>query len=317
MKRFVLNSTVATIALLTASSAFANDYNSGVVSKSPSQGYTDVEYGSGWYLRGDISYNIRGESESGAATLAAPTGAIGVQADYDDSVGARIGAGYYVNSNFRLEGNVEGIFSSTFSGLSPQRFGGSRDVNVLETDASGERVTTPDTIFFNSNGDVTGSNTGTYQRIIGNRANTIDGTEEIEAEYSATSFMVNGYYDLPTMGKFTPYVGAGVGLGRLNYSQTRTLTCIAAPEETCAFPPGTQGERTEQELTLSDEFWAFAYQLNIGAAYRVSDRMSVDVGYSFTDFAGGEDLSYSDGTAIDDDGFKLHQVRAGIRYDIW
>jgi len=42
MKRFVLNSTVAAIALLTASSAFASDYNSGVVTKTPSQGYTDV-----------------------------------------------------------------------------------------------------------------------------------------------------------------------------------------------------------------------------------------------------------------------------------
>jgi len=61
MKRFVLNSTVAAIALLTASSAFASDYNSGVVTKTPSQGYTDVEFGSGWYLRGDITFNIRGK----------------------------------------------------------------------------------------------------------------------------------------------------------------------------------------------------------------------------------------------------------------
>lgn len=347
MKRFVLNSTVAAIALLTASSAFANDYNSGIVSKSPSEGYTDVEFGSGWYLRGDITFNVRGNSEATSTILQSPNDSFAVDANYDDAVGARIGAGYYLTPNIRIEGNVEGILSSSFNGIRSRGYAGQRDVSVsIQTQAAQPAIpgtpgvtdpitgvtigatpgipaqppvfeNFPDTVFFNADGNVTGSNTGVYQANVGNTAPAINGTESIDAEYSATSFIVSGYYDLPTLGKFTPYVGAGVGLGRINYNETREFTCVADASETCRFPAGTQGETTTQTLTRNEEFWALAYQLSAGAAYRVTDKLSVDVGYSYTDFEGGDDLSYDDGTAIDDDGFAIHQVRAGVRYDIW
>lgn len=348
MKLFVLNSTVAAIALLSASSAFANDYNSGVVTKTPSDVFTDVEFGSGWYLRGDITYNIRGRSAATAATLETPSGSFEVDADYDDSVGVRIGAGYYVSPNFRLEANVEGIFNSSFNGIRTRGFSGSRQVNIsVETlgaqpgtpgtpaivdPATGVTIIPaipaippqppvfqdfPDTVFFDSNGNVTASNTGVFQAQVGNTAAPINGTEEIDAEYSATSFIVSGYYDLPTTGNFTPYVGAGVGVGRINYNESRTFTCVADASETCGFPAGAQGEETTQTLVRNEEFWALAYQLSVGAAYRIDDNVSLDIGYSYTDYEGGDDLSYDDGTAIDDDGFAIHQVRAGIRYDIW
>lgn len=359
MKRFVLNSTVAAMALISASSAFANDYNTGVVTKGPSEGYTDVEFGSGWYIRGDITYNIRGTSESTLTTIQTPSDSFSVQADYDDAVGARIGAGYYISPNFRIEGNVEGIANSTFNGLRSRGFGGSRDVLInIQTLAAQDAVpgtaaipgtpniiniltgqTTPgtpgvpgvagipaqppvfedfpDTITFDSNGNVTSSTNGVYVSNIGNTASTINGTEEIDAEYSAASFIVSGYYDLPKLGKFTPYVGAGIGYGRINYSENRTFTCVADDSESCGFPAGQQGETVTTELQRNEEFWAFAYQISAGTSYRLNDNLSVDVGYSYTDFAGGDDLSYDDGTAIDDDGFAVHQVRAGVRYDLY
>lgn len=347
MKRFVLNTTVAAVALLTASTAFAGDYNSGIVTKSPSAGYTDVEFGSGWYLRGDITFNLRGESASSATTISTPSDTFRVDANYDDAIGARIGAGYYVSPNFRLEANVEGILSSSFNGVRNRGFGGQRDVSIsVQTLPAQDAVpgtpgvTDPitgitigaipgipaqpavfenftDTVFFDSDGNVIGSNTGVYPANVGNLANPINGTETIDAEYSATSFIVSGYYDLPKLGKFTPYVGGGLGLGRINYSETREFTCIPDASETCSFPAGAQGETTTQTLSRNEEFWALAYQVSIGAAYRVTDNLSLDVGYSYTDFEGGDDLSYDDGTAIDDDGFAIHQVRAGIRYDIW
>lgn len=320
MKRFVLNSTVAAFALLTAGNAFANDYNSGVVTKTPSSGYTDVEFGSGWYLRGDITYNFRGNSETTGIQLQAPTGTLGVQADYDDSVGVRIGTGYYVNSKFRIEATAESILQSEFSGFNSASFGGSRVVSVQEPNPAdpSSPIVTSDTIFFNSNGNVTGSTAGAYTRVVGNAANPISGSEEIDAEYNAVSFILNGYYDLPSFGAITPYVGAGVGLARVTYNQTRTLTCIpGGGDETCGFPAGQAGAETSQTLTLAEEYWAPAYQLSVGASYRVNERLSVDAGYSYTDYAGGGELNYDDGTAITDDGFEVHQVRAGIRYDLW
>ncbi len=282
MKRFVLNSTVAAIALLTASSAFANDYNSGVVTKSPSEGYTDVEFGSGWYLRGDITYNIDGRSESGINSVAGISA--GIQTDYDDAVGARVGFGYKTSANTRIEINAEAIFSSEINGI------GGRTFNAVD------------------NSDP-----------LAPRPTTTQGTSEIDAEYTVADLIVTGYYDLPSIGSFTPYVGAGAGIARTSFQQTETLTCVpSAAEVSCAsFPPGGPGETTSSTRTLSEETWTYAYQLTAGTAVAISDQTSLDLSYSYTQIGNGDTLNYSDGTAIDVDGIRLHQVRAGIRYDIW
>lgn len=282
MKRFVLNSTVAAIALLTASSAFAGDYNSGVVSKSPSEGYTDVEYGSGWYLRGDITYNIDGRSSSGINPIAGVSA--GIQTDYDDAVGARVGFGYKTSPNTRIEINAESIFSSEINGTGGRIFSATDFADPLAP------VST-----------------------------TTSGTGEIDAEYSISDLIITGYYDLPTIGAFTPYVGAGAGIARISYEETETLNCIPSSSTIACtgFPPGGPGVTTTSTRTQSEQFWTYAYQLTAGTAIAVDDQTSIDLSYSYTQIGDGDTLSYADGTGIDDDGVQLHQIRAGIRYDIW
>ena len=303
MKRFVLNSTVAAIALLTASSAYANDYNSGVVTKSPSEGYTDVEFGSGWYLRGDITYNVNGRSSASVTNVPVFSGSNTVQTDYDDAVGVRVGAGYYVSPNVRLEASVESLFNSEFGGTFQRTYGGSRE------DAFGGID------FFNSTGQITAS---TDPAFIGTFTAPINGTETVDASYTANNFILNAYYDLNSVGAITPYVGAGAGFSRIATNETRTFNCVpGAAEETCAFPPGGAGEATTTTRTRDDEYWAFAYQLSLGAAMAIDERTKLDISYSYTNIDDGDEISYSDGTAVSDEGFELHQVRAGIRYDIW
>ena len=282
MKRFVLNSTVAAIALLSASSAFANDYNSGVVTKSPSEGYTDVEFGSGWYLRGDITYNIDGRSESGINPIAGVS--TGIQTNYDDAVGARVGFGYKASPNTRIEINAEAIFSSEIDGL------GGRTFNAIDFADPLAPVNT-----------------------------TTSGTGLIDAEYSLTDLIVTGYYDLPRFGAFTPYIGAGAGIARIRYNETETLTCQPSSSTIActSFPPGAPGEVTTSTRTLSEEAWTYAYQLTAGTAIAVDDRTSIDLSYSYTQIGDGDEIDYADGTGIDDDGVQLHQIRAGVRYDIW
>ena len=277
MKRFVLNSTVATIALLTASSAFADDYNSGVVTKTPSEGYTDVEFGSGWYLRGDITYNIDGRSSSGLNTVAG-VAAGSIQTDYDDAVGARVGFGLRVTPNSRIEINAEGLFNTEFGGLGAATF--------AATDLLGNPVTAA-------------------------------GSRQVEGSYSASNLVVTGYYDLPTMGAFTPYIGAGGGIGRISLNQTETLVCSPITGVSCDFPAGGSGAEATVVRTTDDEVWTYVYQLTVGTAIAVDDRTSIDLSYSYTGFGDGDDIDYSDGAAIDADGFNVHQIRAGIRYDIW
>ncbi len=316
MKRFVLNSTVAAITLFTASSAFADDYNSGVVSKTPSETYTDVEFGSGWYLRGDITYNIDGRSSNSFTSVSDLNRS--VQADYDDAVGARVGFGYYVAPNFRIEASVESILDSEFGYFSSVGFAGQRNIDVVTSPGDPTATppvlptTAPDTVFFDANGTVTGTAAGLFT---GATTGAISGTEDFEASYSTSSLIINGYYDLASVGKFKPYIGIGGGIGRVNYNQSRKLVCAAASNETCVV--GSTGATTEVTLTLDDEYWTYAYQLSVGAAIEVDERTSIDIGYSYTGFGEGDDLSYADGTGIDAEGVRIHQIRAGIRYDIW
>ena len=87
MKRIVTLATASAVcALLATSVTQADDYSSGIVTKAPAETYTDVEFGSGWYLRGDISYNFDGRNQNERVTL--PAASATLDADYDDAVRA-------------------------------------------------------------------------------------------------------------------------------------------------------------------------------------------------------------------------------------
>ena len=80
--------------LASASPAVAADYNSGVVTEGPESSYTHVEYGSGWYLRGDVGAIISVDSNLSYVTdIERDYTSQSIDADYSVSVGA----GYIFN----------------------------------------------------------------------------------------------------------------------------------------------------------------------------------------------------------------------------
>jgi len=285
MKHLTFSLLAASIATgLAWGSAHAADYNSGILSKSPGADYTNIEFGSGWYLRGDITYNINGESASQFTSIQTPSDTFDVQADYDDAVGARIGAGYYLTPSTRVELSAEGIFNSTFRGLRRAEYAGSREYVVRTRISPGGSFTDPltgltttfapifedlpDTLTFDENGNVTATTSGLVDATV---VNPINGTEEIEASYDSGIFLASAYFDLPKMGRFTPYVGAGAGLARVSYNETRTFTCTPDDSETCAFPAGQQGEEVERIDTLNEGYWGRTYALRGGTAASIDD----------------------------------------------
>ncbi|MEM9277991.1 MAG: outer membrane beta-barrel protein [Pseudomonadota bacterium] len=287
MKLSILKFTVAAAALLNASTVFATDYNSGVVTKTPSAVQTPVEFGSGWYLRGDISFNLEARQETSSQfinSLGATT-----EAEYEDVIGYRVGFGYILNPSIRLEVAAEQTFDSEFDG----------SIGVNLTGLELQTV-----------GGVTGQVP----------VNNIFGVEVIEADYDATNIMFNGYYDLPKIGHFTPYVGAGVGLSRIEFNERRTLTCIPDSTQTCGPPAaGAQGARVDDVVILDTEevTYQFAYQLSVGTAYELSENLDLDVGYSYFSTNDGAEISYSDGTAIETDAFSVHKINVGLRYELF
>ncbi|WP_051469565.1 outer membrane protein [Chelativorans sp. J32] len=119
----------------------------------------------------------------------------------------------------------------------------------------------------------------------------------ISAEHRVWGGMVNGYVDLGTFVGFTPYVGAGVGVLYSTYDISG-----ADPFLTDAF-------------NSIDSRYEFAYALNAGVNYQMTRNMSVDVGYQYLSSPGTKYVDVDRGTI--EEGVDFHQVKVGLRYDLW
>ena len=138
-----------------------------------------VEWGSGWYLRGDIGWqNVQ---------LPAVTGEFATMRGVDNIVSGGLGGGYQFNDWLRADVTVDrSVFRMNRSLATvwcPYAASG-----LFTQDASGNDV--PVGIFANPSDTCTPQSKGTLNR---------------------TSFLLNGYLDLGHYWGFTPYVGAGLG----------------------------------------------------------------------------------------------------------
>jgi opacity protein-like surface antigen len=131
----------------------------------------------------------------------------------------------------------------------------------------------------------------------GDRFDYDDGIDSGSASFNMWSGLVNGYVDLGTYAGFTPYLGAGVGVLR-----SRHKLDIASP---------TLGVF----LDGSDTQYKFAYTLNAGMSYKVSNNVSVDVGYQYLSSPSTKYLNTD--TLTIDKGVDMHQIKVGLRYDLW
>lgn len=131
----------------------------------------------------------------------------------------------------------------------------------------------------------------------GDRFSYNDGTNTIDASYTVWSGLVSGYYDIATVVGITPYVGAGVGLTYTRHELDANLPTVPA------------------QISFADRSYDFAYALMAGASYKVSDNVSVDLGYQFLHTP---DAKYFDAsTPAIREGTKHHLVKLGVRYDLW
>lgn len=140
-----------------------------------------------------------------------------------------------------------------------------------------------------------------------------------KADYNAAHFLANGYVDLGTYAGITPYVGAGAGVTYMNWDSFRTTA-------NCENGTGSCGGQTFDELRVKGgDSWRFTYALMAGASVDLTNRVKLDLGYRFTDMAGGKMFGGSAevpgvGTVSArgrDDGFQKHEIRAGIRVTTW
>lgn len=242
-----------------------------------------VEIGSGWYLRGDIGYTA---SESGAAGSysvfdAGPpesyTSTPFASSDLKTDWSASIGVGYAFTDYLRADATVE-FGSGRFSGNS-----------VSADPCPVDPVAGTSCAFSDS------------------------------ADYKGYGLMANAYFDLGTFAGFTPYVGGGLGMTQVRWDDlSRTNRCVDGGTTCAAAIAGATSHPGETE-------WRFTYALMAGFSYDITDQLKLDLGYRYqnidSDAMFGYDsasrLAGATGVQAYDDGIESHEIRAGLRYELW
>lgn len=125
------------------------------------------------------------------------------------------------------------------------------------------------------------------------------------SSYSALSVMANAYVDLGTHGRFTPYVGAGIGGTYVKWDDLSNTACDATNPVNCD-PTVIHG---------GGKGWRATAALMAGASIDVTCNLKADIGYRFRHIEGGRMFEFASGNGPGDhDSLQTHEVRAGLRY---
>ena len=277
-----------TFAALMSGSALDADLDN-IINAPQEDPYVPVEIGTGWYIRGDISYDMATSTSGsyrtyGVASAGPPVTYAYGSADYDNfeyrsGTDWSIGAGYQFNSFLRGDVTV-----------------GSWRRGVYGTD--NDTAPCSDPLLFPT--------------AVGCRS--VDTTT-----VTAWETMANVYADLGTYVGITPYLGGGLGVTNLKYSDLSNVAeCYDATSAAiagCGYSATHTGESS----------WRFTWALMAGASYDISKNLKFDLGYRYAHVSGGAMFGFDAATAAlgatgtqgSDDGFSTHQIKAGVRYAIW
>jgi opacity protein-like surface antigen len=214
--------------------------------------------------------------------------------DVDEVVPVEVGSGWYLRGDIgytidsRTENRSGGLLGVAFDEENTQFFGGGgfgyHFTDYLRADLTGAFLRREELDIGISDPSVLGlTGSGSLSTTMG---------------YA----MATAYIDLGTVMGLTPYIGAGAG-----FVYTR-------PEISGSFVDAADGSAYTGNYSEHD--FSFAYTLNAGFAYRLNKNLSVDVGYQYLN---SPDAGYFsvEKPYLYDEGFDMHQVKVGLRYDLW
>lgn len=259
------------------------------------------EFGTGWYLRGDIA-----AARDKSPTLAPDLSFLNKGTQNSWSTG--LGMGYQFNSWFRTDLTLD--FRKT-----------------LKSSGNAATVVCPYTA-----ATMVDPNTNTAIGVLYNTNDTC--TPKQNASISSQAVMLNGYFDLGTWASVTPYVGAGVGVssilskGAVRYFKTSDQSAYAADLSISGVPPvwvdinGNQ-INPQPNIAFAKQNWdrqvrnrdfGLAWALMAGFGYDLNQHAKLDVGYRYINMGSYSTTSLAGvkSTAT----MSAHELRAGIRYMI-
>ena len=118
---------------------------------------------------------------------------------------------------------------------------------------------------------------------------SINQAADIDAHYSATSLMFNGWYEFETNSKWKPYIGGGLGISEINLDVDKIQ---------------------ETSISYDERDSVFSFQLGTGIDYEISENILIGISYRFYSNEGAE---LSDGTDDVDIDYNSHNILAGIK----
>lgn len=132
---------------------------------------------------------------------------------------------------------------------------------------------------------------------------------EIETSTSVrhNSYLFNMYYDFDLgNSNWTPYIGAGVGLGVYRQKASVEIDVDDAALAAISQIPGvsniiSQIPFGEMEVA-NDTLYEFEWQVGIGAAYNFTEDWAMDIGYRFNSSNVADEFVYA------------HEIKVGVRY---
>lgn len=133
------------------------------------------------------------------------------------------------------------------------------------------------------------------------------------ASKSEWTFLFNGYVDLGTWYRITPFIGAGVGVSRNTISNFGDFsTCINSLS--CA------GNGGSDAFAGSASKWNFAWALYAGLGYQLSPDVALELSYRYIDLGSARsgDVIAFDGTNNFNNPMEFHHltsqdIRLGVR----
>jgi opacity protein-like surface antigen len=136
----------------------------------------------------------------------------------------------------------------------------------------------------------------------------VDRFNNYTAKKSELLFLANAYADLGEWHGVSPYIGAGLGASRNTIHSFRDTGIDLAGNPTLAYAD----ENSE---------WNVAWALHAGLGFRVTENVTLDLGYSFVhlgDAESGDIIAY-DGTNNVDNPMQFkditsHDIKFGLRY---
>lgn len=156
-----------------------------------------------------------------------------------------------------------------------------------------------------------------YEIYNGDIVSTIIGTSlpgitlptEIETSTSVrhNSYLFNMYYDFDLGdSNWTPYIGAGVGLGVYRQKASVEIDVDDAALAAISQIPGVSGIISQipfgEMEVANDTLYEFEWQVGIGTAYNFTENWAMDIGYRFNSSNVADEFVYA------------HEIKVGARY---